>query len=203
MCYGCQLWAPDVMIKPRTNKIVMDGEQEKMHMSFLRQILGVRVGTPTQVILRELGREPTWGFWLRQIVSMWNRTSKLHDDDLFKRSLIDNVCMALGIGIYECKHECWAQSFFRCLLALGVLDPSNPMQEQVMTTNSRGNVDIQPLDYNSIMEAMKKLDQANGMRLELRAVVIPVQLPMMIVRESRWPHTQHGLHPNQIGQTHG
>ena len=91
---------------------------------------------------------------------MWNRTSKLHDDDLFKRSLIDNVCMALGIGIYECKHECWAQSFFRCLLALGVLDPSNPMQEQVMTTNSRGNVDIQPLDYNNIMEAMKQLDQA-------------------------------------------
>ena len=207
MCYGCQLWAPYVMIKPRTNKIVMDGEQEKIHVTFLRQILGVRVGTPTQVILRELGREPTWRFWLRQIVSMWNRTSKLHDDDLFKHAIIDNVCMALGIGIHECKHECWAQSFFRCLLALGVLDPSNPMQEQVMTTNSRGNMDLKPLNYNDIIEATRQLDQAAwdaaGAKGEGDPRSISNDDNEGFKMATRWLHTQRGLHPHQIGQMHG
>ena len=56
MSYSCEVWAPLA-----SNAALMD--MERVHVGFLRRLLGVPQSSPVQMIYTELGRLPCTAFW--------------------------------------------------------------------------------------------------------------------------------------------
>lgn len=46
---------------------------ERLHLGFLKHLLGVRQGTPNAVVLAETDERPLWSRWLRWAARLWNR----------------------------------------------------------------------------------------------------------------------------------
>lgn len=145
--YGCEIWAPSVLLKK--GKLVCDGTQEVMHTIFMRQSLGVRGTTPNAIVLRELGRDPLWMFWVKQCCKFWNKTIALPDDDVVKKAMYESVQLAMEpSGV-----DSWAGRFLQCLCALGVLPHPSQVFEQRdgnMTTRLR------PFGMQAVCTAMHK-----------------------------------------------
>jgi hypothetical protein len=54
--YGCEVWGPSNLVRGSKLLSGVREEVEKMHISFLRQCLGVRRSTSAAIIMHELGR---------------------------------------------------------------------------------------------------------------------------------------------------
>ena len=152
--YGCEVWAPDIMCKHRSGELVREGEQEKMVCGFLRHITGVHKCTPTHILLRELGIKPMWLFWMKQCVSLWNKTRKLSHDDLIKSAMLESVHMALGAyANSSANRECWAYLFLRCMCALGVI---NHPQQALETEGDGQRQQLAAFDIDIVMAAAQR-----------------------------------------------
>jgi hypothetical protein len=93
--YGCELWGPSIL--SRGEKVVQSGmreELEKLHRSFLRQILGLRRSVPDIILMNELRREPLIMSVVKQIVGFWNRIQGRPMNDLVKIALMENCDLA-------------------------------------------------------------------------------------------------------------
>jgi len=80
LSYGCEVWAVE------TQHIQLK-QLEKLHVEFLRSILGVaKHGIPTRIVLAEFGRYPLRIFWWKQILSYRNRFMELPRHRLLSRA---------------------------------------------------------------------------------------------------------------------
>jgi len=65
LSYGAELWGPHFMLNS-------SNPCDRVHLSFLRQLLGVRQSTPSVVVLAETGRLPLAFTWVRRVARFWN-----------------------------------------------------------------------------------------------------------------------------------
>jgi hypothetical protein len=63
--YGCEVWGPQAISAGK--KTLARDSADKLHLSYLRQCMGVRVTTPTAIIMNELQQVPQSRDWIQQI----------------------------------------------------------------------------------------------------------------------------------------
>jgi hypothetical protein len=119
--YGCEIWGPYYARKG----IDIDGKDirgqvEKMHLSMLRQCLGIRRNTAGTIIMHELDRKPITSTWIRQTVRFWNKTRRRPENDLLRVAMQESCSLAReGFGS-------WAAAFNQCLSPdYNCLEPDN------------------------------------------------------------------------------
>ena len=88
MSYSCEVWA-----LLASNAALMD--MERVHVGFLRRLLGVPQSSPVQMIYAELGRLPCTAFWWKQALSYM---SYLHNCQTGQKSLPCRPCAGAGLG---------------------------------------------------------------------------------------------------------
>ena len=91
MSYSCEVWAPLA-----SNAALMD--MERVHVGFLRRLLGVPQSSPVQMIYTELGRLPCTAFWWKQALSYMSYLHNCHQDRLVRRAYRADRVQALGWG---------------------------------------------------------------------------------------------------------
>jgi hypothetical protein len=71
LCYGCEVWGPDWIASQISRGSLGSGVAEvKVHLPFLKQVLGVGSSTTAVAMMRELSREPFMCIWLRMSVQL-------------------------------------------------------------------------------------------------------------------------------------
>ena len=73
-------------------------DMERVHVDFLRRLLGVPQSSPVQMIYAELGRLPCTAFWWKQALSYMSYLHNCHQDRLVKRAYRADMVQALGWG---------------------------------------------------------------------------------------------------------
>ena len=66
-------FGPPIFYKKNTIDMMVDNPCEPLHMQFIRRLLGVRKSTPRLFLLNEVGRQPLYFVWAKQVVKFWNR----------------------------------------------------------------------------------------------------------------------------------
>ena len=129
LSYGAEVWAPEFLCKdPCANP------SEKVHLAFLRRLLGVRKGTANRVVLAECGRWPLALRWIKRIIKFYNKVVKLPEDDLLFCALKASCDLALGpVGSLPLTKQPWAQQVNTALRQLGL----NPDLENPQPLNAR------------------------------------------------------------------
>lgn len=106
MSYGVEVWGPQLVLSA-----LGPGKAdacERVHLDFLRRLLGVRDTSPTLAVLAETGRLPLAVQWAVQMSRFLNRLVQLDDDRVVKQALLDNVALAVsGLGVGRGR-LCWA-----------------------------------------------------------------------------------------------
>jgi hypothetical protein len=118
LMYGCEVWGPAYL--DRGNAIYRKN-LDHLHLSFLRQCLGVRSTTPTVNIFAELGIEPITHSIKRQAIGFWNRVVSRPPMDIVKSALLDN-CTLAATG-----KKSWAKSLSNLFPHLQIL--THPVQK--------------------------------------------------------------------------
>ena len=106
MSYGAEVWGPQLVAR------ALGGGKadacERVHLSFLRQLLGVRDTTSTLAVLAETGRFPSAVQWATQITRFVHRLVELDDSRVAKQALLDNVALAAcGLSVGRGR-QAWA-----------------------------------------------------------------------------------------------
>lgn len=114
--YGCEVWGPASMCSGNHMNHGVQDVVERLHLSFIKQSLGVRATTCTASIMCELNREPVPLSWMRLIVGFWNKVQKRPEDDLVKMAMKESYELASLRGL----NDCWAAQFAKCLRREGV-----------------------------------------------------------------------------------
>ena len=117
--FGCEVWGPDMLKgKPLAHNI--SSPAEALHLNFLKQCLGVRITTPTHILLRELDRNPIALTWIKSCVKFWNKIQSRDDADLTKQAMMESTQMASrGVTNGWCSH------FFKCLSKFDIELPND------------------------------------------------------------------------------
>jgi hypothetical protein len=106
MSYGAEVWGPQLVVR------ALGGGQadacERVHLDFLRQLLGVRDTSPTLAVLAETGRFPTTVQWAVQTSRFVNRIVQLDDNRVAKQALLDNVALAASEQRVGRGRQTWA-----------------------------------------------------------------------------------------------
>jgi hypothetical protein len=123
LSYGCEVWAPDALVKRRGSGLAHQGPQDELLNGFMRQITGVPKSTPLHILHSELHMTPVWLFWLRQCVKFYNKNLRLPDHNIVKCAMLESIGMSLSS---DACTECWGHSFLRCMCAIGQFQ--HPMQ---------------------------------------------------------------------------
>ncbi len=112
MMYGIEFWgAGDVLKGELAGDLV--------HRTFLRGVLGVRVGTPSMAVLAEAGRYPLRVFAAQMLLKYWNRLARMEDDRLVKRAFRVSAALA-GSTPGRSRHKSWAGQAAAVLESLGL-----------------------------------------------------------------------------------
>ena len=161
MSYSCKVWAPSA-----SNAALMD--MERVHVGFLRRLLGISQSSPVQMIYAELGRLPCTAFWWKQALSYISYLHHCHQDTLVKRAYRADRVQALGWGAaIEDKLNPLGQSLaaidepFDCSLATSQLQAS--AQEAVMQPSD--NHLMQYFVYKTDVGLQKYLQQIDNFQL--------------------------------------
>ena len=80
LSYSCEVWA----VNPKVG-----AKAELVHRQFLKQLLGIRKSTTTQIVLAEFGRFPLQIHFWQQILRYHNRVRALPNSRLDNSALID------------------------------------------------------------------------------------------------------------------
>ena len=104
--YGVEVWGLQLIVR------ALDRGQadacERVHLDFLRQLLGVRDTSPTLAVLAETGRYPTAVQWAMQTSRFVNRLVQMDDSRVAKQALIDNVLLAMSGQSVGRGRQAWA-----------------------------------------------------------------------------------------------
>ena len=73
LSYGAEVWGPQLAAQAASGNGNIGCAAERLHLSFLGHMLGVRQGTPNAVVLAETGQQPLWARWLLRAARLWNK----------------------------------------------------------------------------------------------------------------------------------
>ena len=122
LSYGAEVWAPQLSAKAAASGDGRTGcKAETLCMGFLRQQLGVHKGTPSSVVLAELGERPLWARWLKRSVRLWNRLMQQPPGSILRRALDASLALAREAPAgQQLARRSWAGQLALALEAVGI-----------------------------------------------------------------------------------
>ena len=127
LSYGSEVWGMQLAARAAAGSGSTGCAAEKLHLSFLRNLLGVRQSTPNAVVLIETGERPLWARWLQRAARLWNRALATEPGSLVRRALLASTALATTPCSHQPARQSWAQQLAAGLAAAGVqLDLANP-----------------------------------------------------------------------------
>lgn len=126
LSYGAEVWglqlAAQAAASPHGNS---NNAAEKLQLSFLRRLLGVRQGTPNAVLLAEAGHSPLWLSWLRRAARLWNKILAEQPGSLLRQTLAASI--QLAAVTQQSARQSWAAQLAAGMAAIGMpLDLQHP-----------------------------------------------------------------------------
>ena len=95
LSYGAEVWGMQLAAKAAA---AGGGSTrcaaEKLHLGYLRQLLGVRQSTPKAVVRAETGELPLWTRWLLRATRLWNRALAAPEDSLLRQAVMTSAALA-------------------------------------------------------------------------------------------------------------
>jgi hypothetical protein len=137
LSYGAEVWGVQLAAKAAAGIGSTGCEAERLHLSFLRQLLGVRQGTPSAVVLAETGEQPLWARWVLRAVRLWNKALAVEEGSLLRQAAFASVGLAAAEGSRQAARQPWAQQLAAAMAAVGMqLDLANPRPVSVAAVRS-------------------------------------------------------------------
>ena len=132
---------------------------ERLHLSYLRRLLGVRQGTPNAVVLAEAGERPLWQRWLLRAVKLWNLAVAADQSSLLRQAVEASAALAAAPGHRNPAAQPWAQQLAAALAAAGVqLDLQQPQQiSKAAVQNACRQRQLEQLQAAATREGASKL----------------------------------------------
>jgi len=112
LSYGAAVWSPEVLSRGRS----LGNPCEKVHLSFLRGMLGVRQATAGSVVLAEVGRWPLERRWVQRTARFYNKLVSQPESSLLRRALVSSADLA-ALSPNRSVHQSWL-AHWRDALAL-------------------------------------------------------------------------------------
>jgi len=124
LSYGVEMWGPQLMCEnPCTTPA------EKLHLAFLRGVLGVRQGTASRVVLAECGRLPLALRWTKRLTKFYNGLVKAPAGSLLARALAASSALAASPTPNQLARQSWMAQWASALQQWGVqLDAAHPVE---------------------------------------------------------------------------
>ena len=126
LSHGAEVWGVQLAAKAACcHRGSAGSEAEKLQLSYLRHLLGVRQSTPNAALLAETGERPLWQRWLRRAAKLWNKTLEERPGSLLQQALLSSV--QLADGAHPLAQQSWAAQLAAGLAAVGMqLDLQQP-----------------------------------------------------------------------------
>ena len=124
--HGAEVWGVQLAAKAACcHRGSAGSAAEKLQLSYLRHLLGVRQSTPNAALLAETGERPLWQRWLRRAAKLWNKTLEERPGSLLQQALLSSV--QLADGAHPLAQQSWAAQLAAGLAAVGMqLDLQQP-----------------------------------------------------------------------------
>jgi hypothetical protein len=122
MEYGHEIWAPSMLCYATT---AVDSPMERVFRRFLRRVLGLRAGTPVDVLLAEAGQYPLRVGLVVNLARFWNRFVRMDDGRLAKQAFTHNVGLLAGAPPHNQLRSPWASQMVHLL----TLEAAAPLAE--------------------------------------------------------------------------
>ena len=106
MSYGVEVWGPQLVVAALAGRA--PDTCEKVHLDFLRRLLGVRDTCCALTVQAETGRLPIVVGWAQQVARFVNRLTVLDDSRVAKQAMLDSVALAATGGAAGSGRQCWA-----------------------------------------------------------------------------------------------
>jgi hypothetical protein len=122
LSYGSEVWGMQLAAAGAAgcSSSPAGSRPERLHLAYLRRLLGVRQGTPNAVVLAEAGERPLWQRWLLRSVRLWNTAVAAEQSSLLRRAVAASAAMAAAPGHRNPAAQPWAQQFAAALAAIGM-----------------------------------------------------------------------------------
>ena len=126
LSHGAEVWGVQLAAKAACcHRGSAGSAAEKLQLSYLRHLLGVRQSTPNAALLAETGERPLWQRWLRRAAKLWNKTLEERPGSLLQQALLSSV--QLADGAHPLAQQSWAAQLAAGLAAVGMqLDLQQP-----------------------------------------------------------------------------
>jgi Reverse transcriptase (RNA-dependent DNA polymerase) len=95
LTYGCVVWAPQFSSNPFYAPDCVRNDVEKVHVTFLRRLVGARKSIPYWVLLREFGRTPICLAWWVAVAKFSKRLFELPDSSVLKQVMRYEIQLSL------------------------------------------------------------------------------------------------------------
>ena len=119
LSYGAEIWATQYLLGG-------DNPCENLHRAFMRRTLGVRAGTPNQVVLAELGRYALAVHWGKLTARFWSRLACMEDGRLAKQAFMLSLQLANRVpASMPAAYHPWAAQAANMLSMLGFTSDLN------------------------------------------------------------------------------
>jgi len=138
LSYGAEVWGVQLAARAAAGGGGAGSAAERLQLSYLRQLLGVRQSTPNAVVLAETGEQPLWQRWLRRAAKLWNRVLEQPQDSLLRQAL-DASCR-LADGRQTAARQSWAEQLAVSMAAVGMpldLEQPAPIDVKQLTAHMR------------------------------------------------------------------
>ena len=145
LSYGSEVWAPH-LVTQAAQRVAVSGSRdgkhsapsapEVLHTRFLRNLLGVRQGTPNATVLAETGERPLHVQWLSRLVRFWNSLLRQPPSSLDRQALAASIALAAAAPEASSMPDPWAgwaAQLTSAVRAVGVdFDPAQlqPLSQQ-------------------------------------------------------------------------
>jgi hypothetical protein len=103
---GVEVWGPQLVVAALAGRA--PDTCEKVHLDFLRRLLGVRDTCCALTVQAETGRLPIVVGWAQQVARFVNRLTVLDDSRVAKQAMLDSVALAATGGAAGSGRQCWA-----------------------------------------------------------------------------------------------
>jgi hypothetical protein len=119
MSYGAEVWAPQLVLQALQGGKGGADACERVHLDFLRRLLGVRDTTSSLLVLSETGRLPMAVQWARHVARFTSKLLAVDETRLAKKALIDSMELAASGAAAGRGRQCWAAEAGEILWLLG------------------------------------------------------------------------------------
>ena len=119
MSYGAEVWAPQLVLQALKGGKGGADACERVHLDFLRRLLGVRDTASSLLVLSETGRLPLAVQWARQVARFTRKLLAADETRLAKKALLDSLELADSGAAAGRGRQCWAAEAREILSLLG------------------------------------------------------------------------------------